>query len=70
MAVKKTAHDQTLKRVSGAMEESHYTKQQILSAEKYCRQRDLLGALLEESKMYSTDEVERLIQKFMKGKVD
>lgn len=70
MAIKKTVQDETIGHVPEKVRDPRYTKQQILSAEKYCRQRDLLGALLEENKTYSTDEVERLVQKFLKGKVD
>lgn len=49
--------------------ESRFTKEQILSSSKYARRRDLLDAVLENGKLYTTKEVDTAITDFMKGKV-
>lgn len=48
---------------------SKFTKEQLVSSSKYKHNRDLVFVILEDSKKYSTDEVDVLIQKYMKGKV-
>lgn len=48
---------------------STFTKEQLLKSQRYRERRDLLTALLEDGKMYSHDDAERLIEEFMKGKV-
>ena len=49
------------------MEESYYTKEDIISAERFKRRRDLIEALLDDDKLYTLDEVLEKIEKFMKG---
>lgn len=47
-----------------------YSKKQILQAKKYRHRVDLLGVLLKEGEAYTTDEVDALLDNFMKkGKV-
>lgn len=46
-----------------------FTKQQLLTSEKYADKVDLLNALLEDGGTYSISEVEAKVTKFMKGKV-
>ncbi|MBO3444018.1 MULTISPECIES: hypothetical protein [Clostridia] len=46
-----------------------FSKNQITNSKKYRKRRDLLNAILDKSKHYSMDEVDRLIEKFMKGEV-
>lgn len=46
-----------------------YTKDQILLSGKYTKRRDLINALLEEDKEYTIDEVDAVMDKFLKGKV-
>lgn len=46
-----------------------YKKGQIIASAKYASKKDLLNALLEE-KEYTLHEVDDLIEKFMKGKVN
>ena len=46
-----------------------YTKDQILLSEKYTKRRDLINALLEEDKEYTIEEVDAVMDKFLKGKV-
>ncbi len=46
-----------------------YTKDQILTSEKYAKRRDLVNALLEDDKEYIIMEVDAMMEKFLKGKV-
>lgn len=46
-----------------------FTKYQITNSKKYKNRRDLLNAILDENKQYTTDEVDSLIDAFMKGTV-
>lgn len=46
-----------------------YTKTQLASAKRYREKKDLITALLEEGKSYTTEEADQLIDTFMKGKV-
>lgn len=46
-----------------------YTKEQILSADKYRNRRDLVNALLVDGKSYTMAAVDKKIADFMKGKV-
>lgn len=47
-----------------------FTKQQIVGSEKFSGSLDLLTATLEEEKTYTIAEVEAIVNKFMKGKVN
>jgi hypothetical protein len=47
-----------------------YSKQQILGSNKYKNRRDVLGAILTDGKEYTIEEVDSLLDKFMKGKVN
>lgn len=47
-----------------------YTKDQIAASQKYSNRKDLINALLNDDKTYTLDEVDKLIEKFMKGKVN
>ena len=44
-----------------------FTKAQLVASQRYVHRRDLIGALLEDGK--TLNEVDALIEKFMKGKV-
>lgn len=46
-----------------------YTKEQLIRSFRYARYRDLLGALLQNGKSYTFEEVEVLLNKYLKGKV-
>ncbi len=46
-----------------------FSKQSILISDKYRARRDLLNILLEDSKTYSIDDVDKIIDKFLKGSV-
>ena len=46
-----------------------FTKDQLLTFDKYRGRRDLLGALLEDGRGYTYAEVDELVDNIMKGKV-
>lgn len=46
-----------------------HTKAQLLASQKYANRQDILNALLEDGKTYTTEQVDALIEKFMKGQV-
>lgn len=50
-------------------EVAFYTKEQLVASKRYVDRRDLVSALLEPGKAYTLNEVDMLIDKFMKGKV-
>lgn len=47
----------------------NFTKEQIVNSKKYDKSKDLLRAILKENENYTTDEVDKKIEKFMKRKV-
>ena len=49
--------------------EQRFSKGQLLGSERFSGRRDLLTALLSEEKAYSVFEAEKIIEKFLKGKV-
>ena len=51
-------------------QESKFTKQQILAASRYNKRRDALKAILVDGESYSISEVNSLLDRFMKGKVN
>ena len=46
-----------------------FTKEQILASKKYSNRRDVLGVILAD-KNYTLEQVDSLLEKFMKGKVN
>lgn len=48
---------------------AQYTKAQLLASKRYANRRDLISALLADDKTYTTDAVDALIEKYLKGKV-
>lgn len=46
-----------------------FTKEQLLTFSRYRERRDLLGVLLQDDRRYTYDEVDALVDNFMKGKV-
>lgn len=50
-------------------QETLFTKEQILVSKKYSNRRDVLGAILVDDKTYTIEQVDSLLEKFMKGKV-
>ena len=57
--------------VTATMEDNAaaFTKAQLVASQRYVHRRDLIGALLEDGKTYTLNEVDALIEKFVKGKV-
>ncbi|MCX7715043.1 MAG: hypothetical protein N2171_04880 [Clostridia bacterium] len=47
-----------------------FSKEQILLSKKYRSKKDIINVLLDDSSIYSITEVDALIKKFMKGKVN
>lgn len=58
--VKKEDFEETIAEASG------YTKQQFLGSAKYADKKDLLNALLVDDQSYTSDEVEKLLNEFLK----
>lgn len=50
-------------------QETKFSKEQILTSKKYADRRDVLGAVLAENKTYTFNQVDSLLERFMKGKV-
>ena len=50
-------------------QESMFTKEQILASKKYTNRRDALDAILDDG-VYTIEQVDSLLEKFMKGKVN
>lgn len=46
-----------------------FTKEQIVESEKFCDRRDLVDALLDAGKKYTMEQVDEMIQEYMKGQV-
>lgn len=51
-------------------EEVMYTKDSIICSERFKNRADILSVLLEDDKTYNLDTVDKMIEKFMKGKVN
>ena len=51
-------------------QEALFEKEQILASKKYADRRDALGVVLADGKQYTLKEVDSLLEKFMKGKVN
>ena len=45
------------------------TKAQLVASKRYAEKQDLINALLEDGKTYTTDAVDALIEKYLKGTV-
>lgn len=65
MAARKKAVTETAE----AVVEAEFSRQQLVASEKYSKRRDLVEALLDEGKKYTITEVDRRVDKFMKGQV-
>lgn len=66
MAVKKT---ELPEQKTEEHNEPLFSKSQLVRCGRYHDRRDLVDALLDDSKKYTMGQVERLIGEFMKGKV-
>lgn len=68
-AVKSTQSVETMESMESVGEVQKYGKVQILASAKYANRRDLINALLDDNNQYTIDEVEKIVNGFMKGKV-
>ena len=59
----------TEKRATETTTAPHFTKAQLMGSHKYASKRDLIGALLNDKETYTTEQVDALIEKYLKGKV-
>lgn len=66
MAVRKKVADVTTEVQSVPIE---FSKEQILASAKYHNNRDLVDAILDEKKKYTIENVDSLVEKYMKGEV-
>ena len=57
-------------KVSTKKETKKYSKESITGSEKYKNRKDILQVLLEDGKLYDLDTVDKILDKFMKGKVN
>ncbi|MBQ4541217.1 MAG: hypothetical protein IJA23_00015 [Clostridia bacterium] len=51
-------------------QDAMFSKEQILASNKYANRRDALDAILEDNGVYTIEQVDSLLEKFMKGKVN
>lgn len=49
--------------------ENKFSKKQIIESSRFKEKKDAIGAILEDDKYYTIQEVERLYNDFMKGEV-
>lgn len=49
--------------------EALFSKEQLISSERFSRYRDILGALLSDGKSYTVKAASDMIEKYMKGTV-
>ncbi|MCM1326961.1 MAG: hypothetical protein NC094_08920 [Bacteroidales bacterium] len=68
LAVKKAKADQSEQKV-GECAEPMFSKLQLVRCDKYHDRRDLVDALLDDGKKYTMEQVDKIIEEFMKGKV-
>lgn len=54
---------------ASAVKEPKFTKETLVNSKRFRNERDLVSALLEDGVEYTTSEVEKMIMKYMKGKV-
>lgn len=64
MAVRKKITAEPEKKVLQA-----FTKEQILKSDKYKDKKDLVNAVLDKGNSYTTKDINKKIEEFMKGKV-
>lgn len=51
-------------------QDAMFSKEQILASNKYANRRDALDAILDDNGVYTIEQVDSLLEKFMKGKVN
>ena len=63
------ARNETAAAPAKTVPEAVYTREQVMSSQRYANRRDMVSVLLESGKTYTLAEVDALIDKFMKGAV-
>lgn len=58
------------KSAASAVQEPKFSKESFLTSKRFRDERDLVSAVLEDGVEYTASEVEEMIAKFMKGKVN
>ena len=58
------------KKKTPVIEPERYSKKALMRSERFYRIRGLLDVLLTDNQFYTIDEVNALVEKTMKGKVD
>ena len=61
--------EKEVKEIKESKKIKRFSKQSILISDRYRTRRDLLNILLLDNKIYSYEEVDKMIDKFMKGSV-
>lgn len=69
MSVRKKETEDAVESVEVQSVQTTFTKEQILTSAKYRNRRDLVNALLDEKKSYTTETVDELVNSFLKGPV-
>ncbi len=49
--------------------EPTFDKKKLVNSKRYINNQDALNAILEENKKYTIEQADKLLEKFMKGKV-
>lgn len=57
------------KPAASAAMEPKFTKEALVNSKRFRNERDLVSALLKDDVEYTISEVDRMVAKFMKGKV-
>lgn len=73
MAVKKkctTAGQTDSGQKTGTEAVQRFGKEQLLASARYKQRKDLVSVLLEDGRKYTIADVDRLVDQFMKGKVE
>lgn len=71
MAKKKNVAEETVQSTQTAeQKEPTFTKEQLVSSERYENEKDLVTALLEDDKSYTIAETDKLISNHKKRKVE
>jgi len=66
MAIKRNIENEEVAEITEVSKLVVFTKEQIVSAKKYIHKRDVVNVVLKDGQSYSLDEVDDLIEKFMK----
>ena len=57
----------TVKENEESIQQDKYTKHNLLNSKRYIKQKDLINALLEDDRKYTLQEVDSIINKYLKG---